>query len=101
MAINVNALSQGNISVTTSSARTAFTDTVSPTNGILVLNTGTSPLYIQTGDVTVVAAVGQNCVQPNWPRVFEKNRAHTHIAYITQTGTATLNFTHCSSDEVA
>ena len=100
MAINVNALSQGNINVTTTSARTAFTDTAFPTNGIFILNTGASPIYIQTGDSTVVATVGQNCVQPNWPRVFQKDPKHTHIAYITQTTTGTLNFTHCSADEV-
>lgn len=98
MAQHVNSPS-ASISASTSSARTAYP--ASTLNGVEVVNIGTSPVFVASGDVTVAATSANRVVHPNWPRIFLRNPNDTHLAAITASGTATVYFTPCSADETA
>jgi hypothetical protein len=100
MSINVNTPSV-TLSVTSASGRVALPDGAGPKNGLVIINTGANPVFLQTGDSTITAASDGTCicVHPNWPRVLEKNVKHTHLAGIATTGTNVIYVTPCSSDE--
>ena len=89
------------LSVTTSSARVAMP--LSSLNGVEIVNVGTAPAYVASGDSTITASATANrVVHPNWPRIFARGTtdpANSYIAAVTASGTAQLTITPCSSDE--
>ncbi len=78
------------ISATTSSARSAYS------NGsyaeVLIYNTGTVPVFVQSGDSTVAATTSSTVVPAGTNAIYLRNPNDTHLAAITASGTATVYF---------
>ena len=90
MVSHVNSPS-ASISVTTSSARTAYPAS-NNANGVCVYNTGSVPIFIKSGDATVVATTSDNFVPAGQFRVLVRDPKDTHLAAITASSTATAYF---------
>lgn len=89
MTVHVNEPS-ASISVTTTSARTAYP--AGNRNAVMVYNTGTVPVFLRSGSSSVAATTSGNFVPAASYRLLEKNPNDTHLAAITASGTATVYF---------
>lgn len=88
------------LACTTTSARIQLP--LSSLNGVEIVNLGTAPAFVASGDSTVTASATANrVVHPNWPRIFARKPDDQFVAGITGSGTATLVITPCSADEFA
>lgn len=95
MVAHVNSPS-ATIAGTASSARTAYPAGCTQ-NGVYVYNSGTIPIYVKSGDATVVAAAGDGIVPAASARLFQRNVKDTHLAAITTSSTATVYFSTMDS----
>lgn len=95
MVAHVNTPS-ASIAGTTSSARTAYPAACTQ-NGVIVYNAGAVPIFVKSGDVTVVATLTDNFVPAGSYRLFEHNINDTHLAAITASSTATVYFSTMDS----
>lgn len=94
---NIN-IPSATISATTSTARTAYPVSGSPLkNTVFVYNAGSVPVFVTSGDSTVVATVAGSIVPPAQTRLFSKAVGDTHMAAITASSTATVYFQEADS----
>lgn len=80
-------ITSGDVTANTSSARTLLGDGSS----LLLTNLGSVVVRIKLGDSTVVAVAADTALLPNSAQSFRRPLRDSHIAYITASGTATLN----------
>lgn len=86
------------LSVTSSSARTILTG-VGPV--VLVRNTGTTDANVAFGDVTITASATNSAVVPAGATIAFLISTETYIAYITASGTTTLQATPGTTPETS
>lgn len=80
-------------SVTTTSANSAIRTVDNGNNQIVVTNAGSVPVYVRTGDSSVVATTADYLVPPTYGQlVLTLKTTDTHIAYITGSSTSSLHF---------
>lgn len=85
------------IAATTSSARTAYPS--SEGGFVWVYNSGSIPIYVNSGDGTVVAAAGNQVVPANSARTFYRKPSDTNLAALATSTTATVYFHLASSND--
>jgi hypothetical protein len=79
-------------SVTTTSASSSLRTNDTGNGQVVVTNTGIVPLYVRTGDSSVVATTADYLVVPNYGQIVLTMKAtDTHIAYITESSTSSLH----------
>lgn len=91
MVAHINAPS-GKISVTTSSARAAYP--AGEAGGVCVYNAGEVPVFVKSGNSSVVATTGGNFIPAGKSRVLAKSPLDSHLSAITESGTAVLYFSN-------
>lgn len=79
------------LAVTNSSSRVQFTSVANKRRSVRVANVGPRPIFVEFGDVTVVATTAAGVpVAPGTSEVFGIPSSVTHVAALTASGTATL-----------
>ena len=82
------------LALTTTSARIALPQK-SP--AVMISNTGTTPAWVSSGDVTVVAVASTGngvCVPGGMTFTLRLQPTDTHVAGVTATGTSTLSISN-------
>lgn len=80
-------------SVTTTSSLQQLRTVDEGNNQVVVTNTGSVPVYVRTGNSSVIATTADYLVTPTYGQiVLTLKTTDTHIAYITASSTSAL---HC------
>ena len=85
--VNINDPASPPLTASTSSSRVARG---TPTQSVIVKNTGLVTAYLRSGDVTVVATTSHHPIAPGEISLIDSDITHTHIAGITASGSAVV-----------
>lgn len=78
------------IAATTTTANAPYP--ASNANGVWIYNSGTVPVFVNSGTSTVTATSTNQVVQAGAARLLERDANDTHLAALASTGTATVYF---------